>query len=360
MMANHSRPLLLMPCTSTGLHRHLVRMVTKPPRGLALLAVVLESMHLILASKEGKIGAPCLEVNKDDFVEVAPVAAGEAFDDNGIWSGVRNAAGVYQIGVSDLIEESNSAVETIRTDKEILTKLVTYVIVAATICLFKDNHHFTTDNCDKLKKILEGGGALGQLKSLGLDTTKDGYLAALHRTLMHPVTMADKWEVAKAYGIDFVFRCRLTGFGAGNAKAGIIAAIFHNAQVDKALDVFLANVGGSTDDARIKIMNLHSKADSPDNSVQHCTNPRALRGWEFKDLSEHVAKGDVTCIMGCVHCVRGTFGGQKTFSDAHYFAQVGKAMERNFVRFGPRDRHRRTQTVWSVHHWHAVSGRHRR
>ena len=172
----------------------------------------------------------------------------------------------------------DSAAETIRADKEILTKLVTQVIVAATICLFNNSHHYTTETCDKLKKILEGGGALGQLKSLGLDTTKDGYLAGLHRTLMHIVTMADKWEVAKAYGIDFVFRCRLTGFGAGNAKGGIIAAIFHNAQVDKALDVFLADVGGSTADAGIKILNLHTKAESPDNSVQHCTNPRALRG----------------------------------------------------------------------------------
>ena len=80
-----------------ALHKHRVaqtpgEMVTKTPRGLAILALVLENIQLILANKKGKIGARCLEFNKDDFVEVAPVAAGEAFDGNGIWSGVRNTA----------------------------------------------------------------------------------------------------------------------------------------------------------------------------------------------------------------------------------------------------------------------------
>ena len=140
-----------------------------------------------------------LAFNSSDTIKVIAVDRDASGNRDGRWTGEKDSSGNYIVGIGDVEQRAAGLLGRMRDDSEMIVKVILQVIIAAAISLFKDNHHWTPDLAAKLSKIMDGGGAAPQLRSLGIITTREATSLGLHRTLVHPVTMSDKWKVAEHF-----------------------------------------------------------------------------------------------------------------------------------------------------------------
>jgi len=288
---------------------------------------VMSYMHVALT----KVKAPSGELLGEHFndCDVVNVELCDQDEDGGKiadWNIKRNARGSFTIGCEDVHASYYEAYNKYRLDKGAILKVIGALLCTVAIMLFKVNHHFTDDETARIVKILEGCGADVVLSALGLKYSSAKYIVKFVRVLLHPVNMKHKWAIACKLGTDVVFRCRMTGMGSGNAKAGVILAVIDRCRKDVAVDVFLGNM--EINDKIDKLLALTEGKDEPTTAVKFCTNSGSLAGVPFVNCETVAKEFDPDIIMGCVLYIGGSLADQKTFSDEDYSVSRATAIKK--------------------------------
>lgn len=300
------------------------RFTVKGESASSNFSTTMSCFHVVLMNTEvpGNPGKRmCDFLNDSDCKDVTLVDKTPNGTDDGSWACEITESGQKVIGVSGIKKHMKDEWEKRQNDRGTISKVVVSLIVIACIFLFKLNHHYLPDEIGKLIQLIEGCGAGTMLTALGIKYTDGKYLQKLTRTLLHPLKMEVKWQIAVVKGTEKIYSCRLTGMGSGNAKMGVIIGLYLHAMKDSTLSCFLANTW--TVEMIQNVKKIYNQSSQIDEAVKFCTNSSALSGHSFIDTKNIYEVFDVAIVVGCVNYVGGSLADQKTYSDSDY--SVAKA-----------------------------------
>eukprot|EP00918_Siedleckia_nematoides_P097391 GHVU01213523.1.p1 GENE.GHVU01213523.1~~GHVU01213523.1.p1 ORF type:complete len:448 (+),score=88.37 GHVU01213523.1:220-1563(+) len=217
------------------------------------------------------------------------------------------------------VNEQKEEFANVKQELFTISKFCVNVIGIAVITLFKHKHHYQLDTQAFTIKLMSAFGMNEAASSWSIKNN----LADIFRNAIHHINMKTKWNFATTHVNSNAFTVRLNGFGSGNAKAGILAALHGIAKSNDAICAYFSLFGKQFADDLTKASEEKAKCAELKVAVTTCENSMAFSGQAAKMLTFTSVDTNPAVYIAAIQKIGSTLGQAKTFQSlAHDSSNV--------------------------------------